>query len=159
MDYEIVGLTTSWVTYTIVLHNRLNAHPDVKFGFFLGLIDPEHPENSATTAIYFDDVAITLIGYVKDEVAPVIYAADAIVEQNVVFNPLTGIMVGDSAKNPSVVITSATAGLVTYDAGTNTYTVDTSVVGEYVLIYTVTDIYGNETVYNRNLSVIVPIIL
>lgn len=158
LDFEIVGLTTDWVTYTVVLHNRLNGHPDVKFGLFLGLIDPDHPENSATTAVYFDDVSISLIGYVKDEVAPMIYAADGTVEQNVVFNPLTGVMVGDSAKNPSVVITSATAGLVTYDAVSDTYTIDTTVVGDFVLTYTVTDIYGNETVFNRNFSVTTPVI-
>lgn len=155
LDFEIVGLTTEWATYTVVLNNRSTSFSDVKFGLFLGLIDAEHPENSAITAVYFDDVALTLIGYLKDDVAPVIYAAAGTVEQSLVFNPLTGVMYGDSAKYPTVVITSDTVGLVTDTAGV--YTIDTSVVGDFVLTYTVTDIYGNETIYPRDLSVTLPV--
>ncbi|PKK96563.1 MAG: hypothetical protein CVV58_05700, partial [Tenericutes bacterium HGW-Tenericutes-3] len=88
-----------------------------------------------------------------------IYAADATVEQNVVFDAMAGVMYGDSAKNPTVMIESTTSGLVTYDAVAGTFTINTSVVGVYVLTYTVTDIFGNETVYNRNLTVTEPVVV
>ena len=153
----IVPLSTEWVTYEVVLHNRLQSHPDVKIGFFLGLIETDKPERSVATAVYFDDVSVELIGYVKDDLAPRIYTTPATVVQNIAFNPLTGIKVGDFAKVPTVVVTSATVGLVTYNAETNVYTVDTSVVGVYTLIYTVTDIYGNETIHERILTVTAPL--
>ena len=155
LDFEIVGLTTDWATYNVVLSNRSNGYLDVKFGLFLGLIDSAHPENSAITAVYFDDVSIQLVGYFKDDVAPMIYAADATVEQNVEFTPMTGVMYGDAQQGCSVVITSDTVGLVTDTDGV--YTIDTSVVGNYVLTYTVTDTFGNETIYTRNLEVTAPV--
>lgn len=155
LDFEIVGLTTDWVTYNVVLSNRSNGYLDVKFGLFLGLIDPEHPENSAATAIYFDDVSIKLIGYFKDDVAPMVYGADVSVEQNVAFTPLTGLYYGDAAQQLDIVVSSDTVGLVTEAAGV--YTIDTSVVGVYVLTYTVTDIYGNQTVFARNFTVTAPV--
>lgn len=156
LTYHIVPLTTEWVTYELVLINQYESHPDVKIGFFLGLIESDKPERSAATAVYFDDVSVELLGYIKDDLAPRIYTEAATVEQNATFNPLTGIKVGDFAKVPTVVVTSTTAGLVTYDALTNTYTVDTSVVGVYTLTYTVTDFYGNETIHERTLNVVTP---
>ena len=156
LDFEVVGLTTDWATYNVVLSNRSNGYLDVKFGLFLGLIDADHPENSALTAVYFDDVSVQLVGYFKDDVAPMIYAADATVEQDVTFTPMTGVMYGDAQQGCIVVITSDTVGLVTDTAGV--YTIDTSVVGNYVLTYTVTDVFGNETIYTRNFSVTAPVI-
>jgi len=156
LTFQIVPLTTEWATYEVILHNRLQSHPDVKIGFFLGLIETDKPERSAATAVYFDDVSIELIGHVKDDQAPRIYTTPATVVQNVAFNPLTGIKYGDFAKVPTVVVTSETAGLVTYNAETNVYTVDTSTVGVFTLIYTVTDVYGNETIHERTLTVTAP---
>ncbi len=156
LTMQDVSLTTDWVTYEVVLQNKLKSHADVKVGFFLGLIDALNPTNSAATKVYFDDVSIDLIGYAKDDIAPRIYAPAGTVVQNAVFNPLTGVKYGDFSKGTTLVITSDTVGLVTYDAGTKLYTINTTAVGEYVLIYTVTDYYGNVTVLNRALSVTAP---
>ncbi len=153
IDFKIVSLTTDWTEYTLTIRNHFRSSSNIKFGFFMGLIDPLQPERSALTSVYLDDVEVKLIGYFKDEVNPRIYAPDAQVAKDALFNPLTGIKYGDAAKSPTVVITSETVGLVTYDAGTKTYTIDTSVAGQYVLTYTVTDIHGNETVLNRKLTV------
>ncbi len=155
--YELyaVELTSDWTTFNLIIHNEFYTTADAKIGFFLGLIDAEDPTRSAATAIYFDDVSLTLLGYAQDDVAPMIYAADATVEQNVVFDAMAGVMYGDSAKNPDVMIESVTVGLVTDTDGV--YTIDTSVVGNYVLTYTVTDIFGNETIYTRNLEVTAPV--
>lgn len=159
--YELyaVELTSDWTTFNLIIHNEFYTTADAKIGFFLGLIDAENPTRSAATAIYFDDVSLTLLGYAKDDVTPMIYAADATVEQDVVFDAMAGVMYGDSAKNPDVMIESATVGLVTYDSVAGTYTIDTSVVGSYVLTYTVTDIHGNETVFTRNLDVTTPVVV
>ena len=154
LDYEIVSITTEWVTYNVYITNMVRSHADVKIAFFLGLIDAEHPENSALTTVYFDDVELTLVGYAKDEVAPMIGADAATVEQNAVWTPMTGVKYGDFAKKPDVVISSETPGLVTLVEGA--YTINTAVVGSYVLTYTVTDFYGNVTVFNRDLVITEP---
>ena len=153
LEKETVSITDTWAEYTVILVNPYVSYDKVKLGFFFGLINSDNPANSVATSIYIDDVNIELIGYNKDEVAPRILAADATIELDGIFNPLSGVKVGDQAKLPTVVITSATVGLVTYDALTGLYTVDTSVAGSYVLTYTVTDIYGNETVLERALVV------
>ncbi|MFH0993814.1 MAG: immunoglobulin-like domain-containing protein, partial [bacterium] len=156
LSFHIVPITTEWATYELVLYNKLQTHPDVKFGFFLGLIDPLMPERSAATAIYFDDVELRLIGYAVDTDAPVISAPDVTLTATAtVYNALTGVKYGDAAKKPIIVVTSANATVV-FDPATGLYNVDISVVGVYTLTYTVTDIYGNVTVYNRTVTVIDP---
>jgi hypothetical protein len=150
---KTVSITTDWVQYEVILVNGVKSYEKVKIGFFFGLIDANNPQNSVATSIYIDDVNIELIGYVKDEVAPRIYAEDATIAVNDTFNPMTGVLVGDFTKQPTVVITSLTEGLVTYDSTTGTYTIDTTTAGTYTLTYTVTDMYGNETVYNRTLTI------
>jgi hypothetical protein len=150
---KTVSITQDWAKYEVILVNGDRNYDKVKIGFFFGLIDSMNPGNSVATSIYIDDVSIELIGYVKDEVAPRIYAEDATVVASEAFNPMNGVRVGDSTKLPVVVITSETVGLVTYDALTKTYTIDTSVAGTYILTYTVTDMYGNETVHNRTLVI------
>ena len=152
LDFEIVALTTEWATYHVYITNQNRSHADVKIGFFLGLIEGDKPERSAATAIYFDDVEITLIGHAVDETAPMIYGADVEIVQNATFNPMTGIKYGDYAKNPTIIISSETAGLVTLVEGV--YTVDTSTVGTYTLTYTVTDFYGNVTEFDRELVIV-----
>ncbi len=151
-----IELTTDWVTYELVLHNGKLSTADAKIGFFLGLIESDKPERSAATKVYFDDVSIELVGYVKDDQAPRIFTTEATVVKDAVFNPLTGIKYGDFAKAPTIVVSSATAGLVTYDEITKVYTVNTATAGTYTLIYTVTDYYGNETVHERTLIVTEP---
>ncbi|MCK7484923.1 MAG: hypothetical protein MZU97_04775 [Bacillus subtilis] len=69
------------------------------------------------------------------------------------FNPLTGIKFGDLQKNVVVAITSATEGLVTYNAETKVYTINTAVAGVYTLVYTLTDNLGNELVQERKLTI------
>ena len=150
---KTVSITTDWVEYEVILVNQVMSYEKVKIGFFFGLIDAANPSNSVATSIYIDDVNIELIGYVKDDVAPRIYAPDAAINANDAFDPLSGVLVGDFTKLPNVEISSATAGLVTFDAGTGVYTIDTSVAGTYTLTYTVTDMYGNETVYDRTLTI------
>jgi hypothetical protein len=150
---HVVEITNEWVTYQVVLKNTLKSHADVKIGFFLGLSDALAPERSALTTIYFDFVTVELIGYVKDDQAPRIFAPDATITVGAVFNPLSGIKYGDFAKTPSITVTSVTEGLVTYNSVTNAYTVDTSVVGVYELTYTLVDPYGNETVHIRTLTI------
>ncbi len=152
-----IELTTDWVTYELILHNGKLSTADAKIGFFLGLIEADKPERSAATKVYFDDVSIEMIGYAKDDQAPRIYTTEATVEKDAAFNPLTGIKYGDFAKVPTVVVTSTTSGLVTYDDINKVYVVDTSTVGTYTLTYTVTDYYGNETVHERTLNVIEPV--
>ena len=149
-----IELTTGWTTFELVIHNNQLSTADAKIGFFLGLIEADKPEKSSIGKVYFDDVQLTLVGYTKDTDAPRIWAAPGTVVQNAVFNPLTGIKFGDHAKNPTLVITSATEGLVTEAAGV--YTINTATVGTYTLIYTVTDHYGNVTVYERVLTVTAP---
>ncbi|PKK97759.1 MAG: hypothetical protein CVV57_10685, partial [Tenericutes bacterium HGW-Tenericutes-2] len=157
LSYQIVELSTEWTTYEVVLINRLQTHPDVKFGFFLGLIDPLAPERSATTAVYFDNVSLELVGYAVDTTAPVISAPDAALTTSVTpYTALTGVKYGDSAKKPTVVVTSETVGLVTFDPVTGLYNVDISVAGVYTLTYTVTDMYGNVTTVDRVLTVTAP---
>ncbi|PKK92675.1 MAG: hypothetical protein CVV61_08515, partial [Tenericutes bacterium HGW-Tenericutes-6] len=148
-----VSITTEWTQYEVILINAERSYPKAKIGFFFGLIDSLNPDNSPATSIYIDDVTIELIGYVKDDVAPRIYAPDAVVAITESFNPLNGVRYGDSSKLPYLTITSTTPGLVTYSSETGLYTVDTTVAGTYVLTYTVTDMYGNETVYDRTLVV------
>ena len=150
---KTVSITTEWTQYEVILINGVKAYDKVKIGFFFGLIDAANPSKSVATSIYIDDVTIELLGYVTDTVAPRIYAPDAAVAVDAVFNPMTDVKVGDSSKMPTVVISSTTAGLVTYDAITATYTIDTSVAGTYTLTYTVTDAFGNETVYDRPLII------
>lgn len=156
MQFNVVPITTEWATYEVIFTNMANSTPDFKVGLFLGLIDSTQPERSVATTVYFDDVTFELVSLFKDDVNPMIYTEAANVEQNAVFNPLTGIKVGDFAKVPTVVVTSDTVGLVTYDTVAGTYTIDTSTVGTYTLTYTVTDIYGNETVHARTLNVTTP---
>ncbi|XFA99023.1 immunoglobulin-like domain-containing protein [Candidatus Izemoplasma sp. B36] len=153
LSNETVSITEEWAEYQVILVNPYRSFDKVKIGFFFGLIDSANPDNSVATEIYIDDVNIELIGYNLDEVAPRIYAADATVAVGEAFNPLTGVKVGDNAKLPEVAISSTTVGLVTYDAINDEYTIDTSVAGTYTLTYTVTDIYGNETVYDRTLVI------
>jgi hypothetical protein len=154
MQFNVVPITTEWATYEVVFTNMANSTPDFKVGLFLGLIETDKPERSAATTVYFDDVTFELVSLFKDNVDPMIYTETAEVVEDAVFNPLTGIKVGDFAKAPTVVVTSDTVGLVTYDALTGVYTVDTSTIGTYTLTYTVTDIYGNETIHTRTLNVI-----
>ncbi len=149
-----VELTPEWTTFNLVIHNGRMSTADAKIGFFLGLIEADKPERSAATKVYFDDVTLTLVGYAKDDVAPYFFAPAATVVQNATFNPLTGLKFGDFAKVPTLVITSATEGLVTLNAGV--YTINTSVVGTYTLIYTLTDWLGNEQVYERTLTITEP---
>ncbi|MDI6453597.1 immunoglobulin-like domain-containing protein [Peloplasma aerotolerans] len=156
LSLHTVELGTDWTTYELVIHNGFTTTADAKIGFFLGLIDADAPERSAATKVYFDDVEVKLIGYAVDEVAPMIWVADAEVEQDAVFNPLTGVKYGDFAKAPQLVITSETAGLVTFNEGV--YTIDTSTVGNFIFTYTVTDIYGNVTVFDRALNIVEPVI-
>jgi hypothetical protein len=149
-----IELTTEWQTFEVVLHNSLMATNDAKIGFFLGLIEADKPERSSVGKVYFDDVQVTLVGYIKDTDGPRMWAAPGTVVQNAVFSPLTGIKFGDFAKGPSIAISSATEGLVTLNAGV--YTINTATVGTYTLIYTLTDHYGNVTVYERVLTVTAP---
>ena len=102
--------------------------------------------------MYFDDISVKLGSYIKDTHAPRMLVVDAEVEQNAVFNPLTGIIYGDAAKNPTVVVTGS---IVTYDAETG-YTVDTSTLGTFVLTYTITDFYGNVATFERNVVIVEP---
>ncbi|PKK94832.1 MAG: hypothetical protein CVV60_04460, partial [Tenericutes bacterium HGW-Tenericutes-5] len=148
-----VSITTEWVQYEVIMVNNVKTYDKVKIGFFFGLIDAANPSRSIATSIYIDDVTIELIGYVKDDVAPRILAADADIVEGDAFNPMTGVLVGDSSKLPTVVISSETVGLVTFNSETGLYTINTTVVGTYTLTYTVTDMYGNETVYNRTLVI------
>jgi hypothetical protein len=157
IQFNIVSLTTEWATYEILLHNYLGGLTDVKVGFFAGIIDAARPDKSALTTLYFDDVSVELLGYRKDTLGPRIYATAGTVVQNAVFNPLTGVKYGDLSRLPQLVITSATEGLVTYDPVTKLYTINTATVGEYVLIYTLTDQQGNVTVFERPLSVTAPV--
>ncbi|MBU1143176.1 MAG: DUF5011 domain-containing protein [Firmicutes bacterium] len=149
-----VELTSDWTTFNLVMHNARLSTADAKLGFFLGLIDAENPSRSAATKVYFDDVSVKLIGHAVDEVAPYFWAPVGTVVQNAVFNPLTGIKYGDFAKVPTLVISSDTVGLVTDTAGV--YTIDTSVVGTFVLKYTLTDWLGNQKIYERTLNVTAP---
>jgi len=148
-------LGTEWATYEYVIHNGFMSTADAKIGFFLGLIDSEDQARSAATKVYFDDVEIKLIGYMQDDVAPMIWAAEATVVQNAVFNPITGIKSGDFAKVPTLVISSETVGLVTENAGV--YTIDTATVGTYTLTYTVTDWLGNVNTFDRMLTITEPV--
>ncbi|MDO9628546.1 MAG: DUF5011 domain-containing protein, partial [Acholeplasmataceae bacterium] len=149
-----VELGTDWTTFNLVMHNARLSTADAKLGFFIGLIDALNPSRSAATKIYFDDVSVKLIGYANDEVAPYFWAPVGNVVQNAVFNPLTGLKYGDFAKVPTLTISSDTVGLVTESAGV--YTINTSVVGTYILKYTLTDWLGNQKVYERTLNVTEP---
>ena len=155
LSLHTVELGTEWATYEFVLHNGFMSTGDAKIGFFLGLIDPLLPERSAATKVYFDDVEVTLVGYMKDDVAPMIWAPEATVVQNAVFNPLTGVKYGDFAKFPTLEISSTTEGLVTLTG--STYTIDTSTVGTYTLTYTVTDWLGNVATFDRTLVITEPV--
>jgi len=146
-------VTEDWVTYELLLVNKYGSHPDAKIGFFLGLSDALAPERSALTTIYFDFVTVELIGYLKDDQPPRIFAPDVTIVQNATFNPLSGIKFGDFAKTPTLTITSETEGLITFNPANNTYTVNTSVSGVYELIYTLVDHYGNETTHVRVLTI------
>ena len=149
-----VELTSEWTTFSLVMHNARLSTADAKLGFFLGLIDAENASRSAATKVYFDDVSVELIGHAVDEVAPYFWAPVGTVVQNAVFNPLTGLKYGDFAKVPTLSISSDTVGLVTENAGV--YTIDTSVVGTFVLKYTLTDWLGNQKIYERTLNVTAP---
>ncbi|MBI9009944.1 MAG: DUF5011 domain-containing protein [Tenericutes bacterium] len=153
LSKQTVSITETWTEYQVVVTNAFGSYDKVKLGFFFGLIDSTNPAASVATSIYLDDISLELIGYNKDEVAPRIYAADAAIAVNDVFDPMAGVKVGDNAKLPEVTISSLTAGLVTMDVVTGLYVVDSTTAGTYVLTYTVTDIYGNETVYDRNLVI------
>ncbi|MDD3712331.1 MAG: DUF5011 domain-containing protein [Candidatus Izemoplasmatales bacterium] len=153
LSNKTVSISTEWVYYEVILVNNLRSQGKVKLGFFLGLIDAANPSRSAATAVYFDDVAIEMLGYVYDTVAPRILIADATINEGDVFDPTAGVIVGDVSKLPTYVITSATEGLVTYDPLTGLYTVDTSVAGVFTLTYTVTDVFGNETIHERTLTI------
>lgn len=156
MQFNVVPITTEWATYEVIFTNMANSTPDFKVGLFLGLVDNTQPERSVATTVYFDDVTLELVSLFKDDVDPMISAADASVVQNAVFNPMTGVKFGDFAKVPAVMISSATEGLVTMVDGS--YVVSTATVGTFTLVYTVTDIYGNETVFNRTLTVTEPVV-
>ncbi|MFA5007218.1 MAG: immunoglobulin-like domain-containing protein [Candidatus Izemoplasmatales bacterium] len=157
IQFNIVSLSTEWATYEVLLYNYLGSLNDVKIGFFTGLIDSTQPARSALTTVYFDDVSVELVGYRVDATGPRIYAPDASVVQNATFDPLAGIKYGDAARTPALAITSTTEGFITYNAETKTYTVNTATVGSYVLVYTLTDHYGNVTVEERTVTVTEPV--
>mgnify|MGYP000997871092 FL=1 len=151
IDFKIMGITTEWVEYEVYLFNYLGGLRDAKVGFFTGLIDSANPAGSPITTFYFDDVSLDLVGYYVDNYGPSFYAPVGVVAKDAAFNPLTGIKFGDMQKLPMLVITSDTEGLVTNNAGT--YTINTAVAGQYVLIYTITDSLGNESVFQRDLFI------
>jgi len=89
----------------------------------------------------------------------VIYApATALTTSATAYNAITGVKVGDAAKKPVVVVSSVVEGLVTFDPVTGVYSVDIDTAGVYTITYTVTDMYGNETVVDRVLTVTDPVV-
>jgi hypothetical protein len=157
IQFNIVSLSTEWATYEVLLYNYLGGLTDVKIGFFAGIIDSARPDKSALTTLYFDDVNVELLGYRKDSLGPLLFAPVGTVVQNATFNPLTGVKFGDLSRLPQLVISSATEGLVSFNETTKVYTVNTANVGEFILIYTLTDHHGNVRVFERPLSVTSPV--
>ncbi|MDZ4196545.1 MAG: carbohydrate binding domain-containing protein, partial [Candidatus Izemoplasmatales bacterium] len=154
LDFMIISLTTEWTLYEVYLQNTLRSHSNLKIGFFMGLIDPDQPQRSALTSVYFDDIEFDLVGHVEDKLGPVIYfLQDAAVQANQVFNPLAGLIYSDNSKLPALVISSETEGLVSYNETTKLYTINTATPGVYTLVYTLTDHYGNSTIHNRMLTI------
>ena len=153
MMVQNVAITTDWAEYTVYLINNTGTINDVKVGFFTGLIDAANPTRSAATTLYFDDISIKLVGFQKDTVGPRLAANDVEIDANAVFNPTTGIKVGDATRYVSYTITSETEGFITYNETTKAYTVDTSEFGEYTLIYTLTDHFGNQSIVERKVFI------
>lgn len=153
MHTSTVAIGTDWEEITVYIQNNTGALTDVKLGFFTGLIDANNPSRSAATTLYFDDVTVELVGYLKDTQGPRLFAPTASINANTAFDPTTGLKMGDGSRFVSYSITSETVGLITYDEVTKIYTVNTSEFGEFVLIYTLTDHFGNQTIVQRNLFI------
>lgn len=137
---EIVFLDTDWQSFEIQIEYVLASFTNGKFAFFMGDVG----NNSAPTTVYLDNIVVETIEALEDKTAPQLYGLeDYVVAQHSVFNPLQGVTIRDNVDK-----------LLTLDDIEVTGTVNTAVIGEYTLTYTIEDAAGNEAVYERVIFVI-----
>ncbi|PKK96453.1 MAG: hypothetical protein CVV58_06280, partial [Tenericutes bacterium HGW-Tenericutes-3] len=139
---QIVDITTEWVTYTIIIDHILPGYTNGKFAFFMGLVG----STSVPTKIYLDNITVETIAAAVDTVAPVLTGVgDYNVMQNFAFDPLQNVNFFDTFDKD-----------LTVDDIVVTGTVDTAVVGDYVLTYSLTDASNNTATYERTIHVLAP---
>ncbi|MDD3478052.1 MAG: carbohydrate binding domain-containing protein, partial [Candidatus Izemoplasmatales bacterium] len=134
-------LTTTMTTYTFEYFHANASMNNGKFGFFLGLVNSA----SVPTTFYIDNIVIEAIPTIIDTEAPEITGADDItIEVGTTFDALYGIDVTDD-RDLTLRVTD-----ITIDG---LDTLDTAVVGEYTLTYTITDASGNSVTVTRIVTV------
>ena len=137
---EIVMLTTEWQSFEIQIDHVLTGYTNGKFAFFMGDVG----DNSVPTTVYLDNIEVETIRAQVDTTAPLLFGVlDYYVAKDSTFNPLQGITIRDNLDK-----------LLTVNDIVVTGSVNTAVLGEYTLTYTIQDASGNEAVYTRKVEVI-----
>ncbi len=134
-------LTTDWQTFTFEYYHSAASFNNGKFGFFLGLVGT----TSVATTFYIDNIVITAVSTPVDIEAPVITGVDDItIAYDSEFDALYGVELTDNRD---------TALRVTDIVITGLDLLDTAVLGDYVITYSVTDASGNNVTVNRTVTV------
>ena len=99
--------------------------------------------------IIIDDIEVS---YVYDITDPVITGIEDIdIEKDDTFNPLEGVAISDDMGEPIINVTYKKPN------GDIVENIDTSIEGEWILIYEVTDLNGNNVIVERIVNILAPI--
>jgi len=144
----IYDLSTDWETFTF----KFTMNEDVDDGAILegqllfnhGTIEGEVGLDNLNTVVYYDNITIVESTPDPDTTAPTINGAkDLTLETGSVFDPLAGVSATDIVD-----------GNIPLDATNYVSDVDTSVPGEYTVVYTVSDEAGNIKTITINVVVV-----
>ncbi|TVP96937.1 MAG: DUF5011 domain-containing protein, partial [Acholeplasmatales bacterium] len=139
---EIFDLTTDMTTYTFDFVMGLETNENGAILFEKGTVGP----GNYVTTIYLDNVSIVPIEDVEDTIPPVIMGAtDVSIPLGEPFDPLAGVTVVDNVDGPIT---------LTLDNVVSDVNVDE--LGEYTVVYTVSDEAGNEATVTRIVTVVEP---
>ena len=140
----IFDLSTSMQTYKFSFQMDLETNPRGAVLFEMGTVPGTVGTDNLLTTVYMDNVVVREVDSLVDTIAPVITGAtEKKVAINSVFDPLEGVTASDNVD-----------GELAASAITVTGSVDTAVLGDYELTYTVVDAAGNSNTVVRMVSVI-----
>jgi Carbohydrate binding domain./Bacterial Ig-like domain (group 3). len=140
----IFDLSTTMKTFNFSFQMDLETNPRGSLLFEMGTVPGTVGTDNLLTTVYMDNVVIREASSLVDTVAPVINgAANKSIAINTMFDALEGVTVSDNVDGEIPVANVTVTG-----------SVDTAVLGDYVLTYKVSDAAGNENTVTRTITVI-----
>ncbi len=137
-----LGTEMATFTFKFTMTEATNANGALIFEF--GTVAGGVGTDNLITTVYLDNVAINESTPDPDETAPVITGAvDVTLETGAEFDPLEGVTVLDNLD-----------GVIVLDASHVVSDVDTSTPGTYTVVYTVSDVAGNEATKTITVTVV-----